>query len=136
MLTAADLQQPKGDIDAPVWFPGKTPEDVGTLLDAYIADGVTKLPDTLTGDAAQDAALRSYAMGRAARNVFMRLSATPAAFKLDNEGSQTIISEQIKAFRQMAEKYEAEFGAAVDVEDVGGTTDVEGTGAARNQIVW
>lgn len=136
MITADDLQQPKGDIDPGVWFPGKTLEDVATLLEAYIADGVTKIPDTLVGDAETDAALRSYAMGRAARNVFMRLSATPAAFKLDNEGSQTIISEQIKAFRQMAEKYEGEFDTAIDLEDTGGTTDVEGVGAARNQIVW
>lgn len=137
MITAEDLQQPKGDVDPAVWFPGKTPEDVATLLDAYIADGVARLPDALTDDAAQSAAVTAYAMGRAARNVEMRLSAGPASFRLDSEGSQTIIGEQIKTWRQRAERYEAEWADATDFGD--GTldnVDEPGQGAAVNRVVW
>lgn len=134
-LTAADLLQPKGDV-TPDWFPTLDEAGVTTLLDAYLDDGYGRVPDVIVDEAAQNAAARAWAMGRASRNVFMRLVNTPATFRLDNEGSQSILAEQVKAARLQAEKYEAEFETLTDVEATDSTVEAGGSGSAENSYRW
>lgn len=134
-LTSVDLLQPKGDI-TPDWFPTLDDAGVATLLDGYLADATARIPDTITDATAIDNAARAWAMGRAWRNVQQRLINAPATLKLDGEGSQSIIGEQIKNARQLAEKFEAEFEELTDVADSGSTVDDAGMGAAINRYVW
>ncbi len=128
-ITSANLLQPLGDV-SPDWFPGLSSADVAALLDAYIADAASRI--TVTGIDG-DNATRAYAMGRAARNVYMRLSNTPATATLTGEGSQSITGEQIRAFKTMAEKYEAEFATFTAAAP---TPADEPSGAVANSYVW
>lgn len=130
-MTAADLLQPKGDISLD-WFPTMSAEDVNTLLSNYIVDGVAHLaPNLSSGEA--DIATRAWAMARAARNVYMRLSNTPASFTVQGEGGQTITGEQVRSFKIMAEKYEAEFSAFAP--DEAGPAEAP-SGSVATKYLW
>lgn len=134
-LTSTDLRQPQGDISDD-WFPLLDSAGIDTLLTAYLADGYERIPATIVSESEQNRAARAWAMSRANRNVLSRLTNGPANFKLENEGQQSIIAEQIKTVRAQAERYEAEFAGIVDVPGSNDTADEVGQGAARNVIIW
>lgn len=134
-LTSTDLRQPKGDISDD-WFPLLDSTGIDTLLDAYLADGYDRIPASITSESEQNRAARAWAMARANRNVLSRLTNTPANFKLDNEGQQSVIGEQIKTVRLAAERFEAEFAELTAVVGANDSSDDAGQGAARNAYLW
>lgn len=134
-LSPADLLQPKGDI-TPDWFPKLDSDGVTELLQGYLDDAYARIPDSITSDVTRNNAARAWAMGRSWRNVLQRLINTPASFKVENEASQSIIADQIKSARIMAEKYESDFAGLTDVADAGASDDDAGQGAALNTVIW
>lgn len=132
MLTPSQLLEDGGGELAPQMFPGKTPADLNTLLQAFLDDGYGRIPTTIVGDAA-DRAARSWAYARANRNVASRLSRTPASVTLTNEGATTMLGEQIRTFKEAAKAYENDFNEQIANPP---TPDDTPTSAAYNGYVF
>jgi hypothetical protein len=126
-----DLLEPTGDL-VPDLFPGKDADAVAALLAAYIADGTSRVPSTLA-PADQDRAVTAWAYARAYRNVLARLSRTPATVSLANEGSTTMLGEQLRTFKQLAARYDAEY--TLIVGDAPSPEDTP-SASATNSYVW
>lgn len=130
-VTHDDLLEPIGDL-VPELFPGKDSAAINALLDAFIADGVARTPTTLSSGS-QDLAVTAWSYGRAYRNVLSRMSRTPASFSLTNEGSQTVLGEQIRTFKDLAKRWESEFDTIIGDAP---TPDETPTASAKNSYVW
>lgn len=131
MITATDLLEPSGDVVLDL-FPGRTPDQLQALLTAYLTDGYARCPATLT-DADKDRAATAWAYARVNRNVLARLSRTPASFTVDNEGSSTMLAEQIRTFKDAAVRWETDFDTITAATP---TPDETPTSAAVNRYVW
>lgn len=130
MITASDLLEPNGDVVLEL-FPGRTADTVNTLLTNYIADGYARCKSTMP-QADQDRAAFAWANARVNRNVLSRLSRTPASVSLTNEGSTTMLGEQIRTFARAADKWEAEFDA---IAATAPSPDDTPTSAALNRYI-
>lgn len=112
MLTPSQLLEDGGGELSPDMFPGKTPVQLATLLQAFLDDGYSRVPASLTDDA-KDRAARVWAYARANRNVAARLSRTPASITLTNEGATQMLGEQIRTFKEAAHAYENDFNEQI-----------------------
>lgn len=130
-LTPTDLLEPIGDL-SPELFPGKDAAAIDTQLQAYLTDGYGRVPATITGTSADNAA-KAWAYTRAYQNVLIRLSRTPATANLTNEGSYTILGEQIRTFAKLATKWESEYN---DIIGDAPSPDETPTAAALNQYIF
>jgi hypothetical protein len=130
-LTPDNLLEPTGDL-APELFPGKDSAWIDTLLAAYLADGYARTPATVVGDD-RDRAAAAWAYARAYRHVLARLSRTPATVEISNEGSTTMLSEQIRTFARLATRYESEYNGIIGEAP---TPDDTPSAAATNSYVF
>lgn len=130
-LSPTDLLEPIGDL-SPELFPGKDDAAIDTQLQAYLTDGYSRVPVTVLG-AEVDRAAAAWAYMRAYQNVLIRLSRTPATVSIANEGSQTVLGEQIRTFAKLATKWESEFN---DIVGDAPTPDDTPTAAAINTYVF
>jgi hypothetical protein len=132
MITAADLLEANGGDISPAMFPQLDTVALNTLLARYVADGYSRAPASLT-DADRDRVAENWSYARANRNVLNRLSRTPANVTLDNEGSTTILSEQIRTFKEAAQRYEAQVDAILGSAP---TPEESPSSSAANRYCW
>lgn len=132
MLTPDQLLEPIGDI-APELFPGKDAAALDTMLQAYLTDGYARIPATVVDTVVRDRAAMAWSYARAYRNVLMRLSRTPATVSIANEGSQTILGEQIRTFAKLATRWELDYDAIIGDAP---TPDDTPSAAAINSYVF
>lgn len=131
-VTTADVLEPIGDLALEL-FPGRDPSVVETMLAAYVADGAARVATLVLSEAEKDRAVIAWVYARAYRNVVARLSRTPASFTLTGEGSTTITGEQIRTFKELAERWERDYDAVTASPP---TPEETPTAAAVNRYIF
>lgn len=131
-VTPADLLEPTGEL-SPADFPGYLSGALTDLMQGFITDATARLSGKVLTDAQRDQAITAWAYARGNRMILRRLSRTPASFSLANEGSQTILGEQIRTFKSEAKRWEDLFNGIIGDEP---TPDDTPSTSAKNSYTW
>jgi hypothetical protein len=107
----ADLLFPVGPLEAAVLWPGVSPAIVKGYLDAFIADGVTRVASWAV--AARDAGTKQWAIYRALDAVVRGYVYNASQVAFADEGSAGMSSEQ---FRMMQADRDAALAAFEELE--------------------
>lgn len=113
-LTADDLLEPKGELDATVLFPDAAPVDVKARLTSYLDTAADELGSAGVDSARVDRGARVYAYHRAYQALFLRLSANPTTKSLTDQGSLTYSMQQLVTFDTLSKQYRAEYDAILE----------------------
>lgn len=109
-IPATDLIAPKGEIDQSFFPSDNTPEKLEARVQAYLDEGYTKVTG-ISGTAAKDRAASEWALYRAAKAVYLRLSALPSSVDIPSGGSHQYLVTQMNNFKELAESHLDEFNA-------------------------
>jgi hypothetical protein len=133
----ADLIDPKGDVD-PTMFPKDDGAQLLLRMKGYLDRAIVLITAAgVTDVTIGDPAARAYAYYLANDAVYRRLSASPLALNMTDQGSRSRSQAQIDSFRDAALRYLAEFTGLVP-ESPATLTDLSppGSMAVRNQYIW
>lgn len=107
-----DLVTPQGELDIALLFPSDS-DDGEIRLTGYLADGVVKVGDALTGDDA-DAAVTLWAQYRAYLQKYQDSLSSATSGVLVDSGSFQKLWSQINAWKELADERLAAFNALLE----------------------
>jgi hypothetical protein len=111
-LHASNLLEPKGELEAPVLWPGVELTVVVSGLDEYLAEGYIKAAAIDDADN-KDEAARQWAYHRAYRQKWKALLGLPSSVTSSDEGSSSYTQAQIDEWSRLASESLAHFNALI-----------------------
>lgn len=131
-MEATDFIAPAGLLEPGTWAETDPGGSTTTRLEAWLAAGELAASNVESGSL--DRAITAYVYGKAYRTLANRLAETPSTARQEDISHQ-ISAGQISYFRQLAEKYEAEFQTYLPVDDLPPATPPASYGVP-NKFVW
>lgn len=112
-LSATDLLEPKGELNAPALWPRKDINVVSANLSEYLNEGYGKA--AALSEADQHEAARQWAYYRAYKDVYKRLLAMPSTVQTSDQGSSSYLLTQMEHVGELADAALAAHQALVEV---------------------
>ena len=135
MLAADDLLAPRGELQ-PALFPMVDTQAVATMVDEYLQAGYSEAAAAgFTDQPRLDRIARAYAYWRIYDGVVQRIAASPMSLSLNDKGSSTYTTEQLRVLTGKANYWQSEYMLVV-VPDAPAEASGASTGATPNRFVW
>jgi hypothetical protein len=135
-LVAADLVSPAGPVEGYL-FPGEDSNVIEARLTGYIEAAYNDERVAAQTDATlQDKLAYPFVLGRVYDAVVTRLSAQPATVTVTEKGGHGYTSEQIKTFKELAQKYWSDFFALLVTPTAIQPSQFPGTRSVRATVEW
>lgn len=134
-LTASDLMAPAGPVES-FLFPEEDSNQLPDRLNGYLANAYVDARVAAFPDATQNSMAKAYALWQVYTAVYTRLSAMPITVTVAEKGGHGYSAEQIRNFRDLANKYLADFNGMLIVEPSSPPTAFPGTVSVGTEYRW
>lgn len=136
-LTPAETLKPLGDLDASLLFPGISPADVKSQIDAWIKEAYTAIIAAGVAEANGSPPAKKFVYYKAYMDVYVRFLATPIRSDVVNEAMEQYDIKQIVEFKKLAIDALADFNAIIgELLNTVVVTSSSPSTALQTEITW